>query len=343
MKAKVQKLEKVNKWLSNKHVTKQIEFENKEKQLEEKNQKLEKESGQLSKMVTEIKNDEQLSTIHASEKENEQLSKKVPEFNTDVKQLEKFRHLGNGRYGETHLATFKKRNCAAKTLYKKLLDQSQPITKIIAEFKKNCAVCFELHNPNLVTFIDISEAENQLILITEVMKVNLFTYIKDKGSEVSLDIQQQLLLCMGMSHGLEALQEKSLIHGNLHDYNVLIRGNQAKISDFYYPLLKLNKDYDPSYMDRALPFIAPEIIESQSSPSFNSDIFSLGVLTLQVVTGTAPMEQNFKKILADVANDHVLLQLIDHCLHKDSQKRPSVAKVCEGVKSATQKVRSDCV
>ncbi|XP_065913178.1 uncharacterized protein [Dysidea avara] len=355
MKVKVQKLEKENKQL----VTKQIEFKNDGKQLEVKIQKLEKEnkwlvkkltefktdkqfntiqkldneSGQLSKMVTEIKSDEQLSTIHRLEKENEQLSKKVTEFNTDVKQLEKFRHLGTGRYGETHVATFEKRNCAVKTLYKKFLNQGLPITKVITEFKNNCAICFEFRNSNLVTFIDISEAENLPVFITELMEMNLFTYIKDKGSEVLLDIHQQLLLCTGMSHGLEVLHGNSLIHGNLHDHNVLIQGNQAKISDFYYPLLKLNKDfyYDTSSMKRTLPFSAPEIIENGTSPSFSSDIFSFGALALQVVTGTAPMEHNFKKILADISSNHVLLQLIKQCLSKDSQTRPSIAKVCKGV------------
>jgi len=333
--------------------------------------KLEKESEQLTKKLTEFKTVEQLSAAHRLEKESKQLTKKLTEFKTvstihkleksskglskeiitEVKQLEKFYHLGTGWYGETHVATFNQKNCAIKKLHATLFDQSEPIAKVVAGFKTNCAKCFQLHtcSSNLVMFIDIVEIKRQPVFITELMQMNLFTYIEDMKRKVSLDIQQQLLLCLGMSHGLEALHGNSLIHGNLHDHNVLIRGNQVKISDFYYPLLKIKKDYFHGHfnMNKGLPFVAPEILENLSSPSLNSDIFSLGALVLQVVTGTAPMNREFKKILADVFSDHVLLQLINQCLHKHSQKRPSIAKVCKDIKiaqeSAMQKVRLDCL
>jgi len=318
IKVKVQSLEKENKHLT----AKQIEYIKDGKQLHKEIQNLEEKNKLLTEKLTEFNSEKQLITVCKSEKE---LGNKV----TKVKQLH---HLGNGRHGETHVAIFDKRNCTVKILYNKLLDQGQPITKLIADFKKNCAICYELHNPNLAMFIDIAEAENKPVLITELMEMNLFTYIEDN---VSLDIQQQLLLCLGMSNGLKALHDKLLVHGNLHDHNVLIQGNQAKISDFCYPLLNLNVGYS-SDLDRILPFIAPEIVKNQSSPSFSTDIFSLGVLALQVVTGTTPMDQDLKKILANVSNDHVLLQLINQCLRKESETRLSITKVCKDVKRAQE-------
>lgn len=154
----------------------------------------------LTEKLTEFYSEKQSITVCKSEK----LGNKVTE--SKVKQLH---HLGNGRHGETYVATFDKRNCAVKILiYNKLLDQGQPITKLIADFKKNCSICYELHNPNLAMFNDIAEAENKPVLITELMEMNLFTYIEGK---VSLDIQQQPLLCLGMSNSLETLHEKLLI------------------------------------------------------------------------------------------------------------------------------------
>jgi len=277
------------------------------------------------------------------EMENDHLFKKVLQFKTDAKQLEKLHYLGTGRYGsKTYVTVFENRVHAAKLLHQKFIESEQPITKIITDFEKNLAVLSELHNPNLVKFIGISELENHLVFITEIMQTNLFTYIKEKEGSISLELQVQF--CTGMFHGLKALHERSLMHNNLHDHNVFIQDDQAKISDFYYPLLKLTA-YNFSEIKRNSVYVAPEILRNQSSPSFSSDVFSLGALALQVASGSAPMKKDSEKVLADLSSNHVLLELITHCLNKDSQSRPSVAKMCKDIEQViiSKKAVSDVV
>jgi len=280
-----------------------------------------------SELVTETKLKSQ-----NLEKRYDQLLKKVLQLKTNAKQLEKLYHLGTGKYdNKTYVTVFENRVRAAKVLHKKFTDPGQPITEVIAKFEKNVVMLSELHNPNLVKFIAISEIENQPVFITELIQTNLFNYIKEKEGSLSLDLQIQL--CTGVFQGLEALHEHSLIHGHLHDRIVLIQDDQAKISDFYYPLLELKKD-DFSETKRYSFYMAPEILNNQSSPSFSSDVFSVGALILQVASGTAPLLEDFEKALADLSSDHILLELITHCLNKDSQSRPSVEKMCKKLEKA---------
>ena len=246
---------------------------------------------------------------------------------SDIKHLEKVHHLGNGKYGETSEAIVNHRKRAVKVLHKALLDPSQSVTEMVAVMKKKCSQCLDLHHPNLSKLIDIYEINNRPALITELMEVNLSTYITRKGGGVSLDLQ--VLLSLDMSQGLEALHRHSLIHGHLHDHNILIHGDQAKISDYYYPLLGLEDHHVD--MRRALPYIAPEVTEDKSLLSTSSDVYSLGVLILQVVTGATLAEDSAKTLINYVSQAHILSWLIQQCLSKDSGRRPSATKMCEEI------------
>ena len=171
----------------------------------------------------------------------------------------------------------------------------------------------------------ITAVDNRPALITELMEVNLSTYITRKGGSVSLNLQ--VLLSLDMSQGLEALHRHSLLHGNLHDHNILIQGDQAKISDYCYPLLGLEYHHCEDHKS----YMAPEVVHSKSS--FSSDIFSLGALIFKVVTGCSPTEDS-KKMFTGIPQDHILLSLIQQCLSESADRRPSIIKICEDVRNA---------
>ena len=278
-----------------------------------------------SDMATKLK-------LQNLKKENDQLFNKLLQLKIDPKHLQKLHLLGTGSYGKTHVTTFENRVHALKVMDKKYLDPGKTTADIVADIKKNLTVLSDIHNPNLVEFFGVFEAESKPVFITELKQMNLFAYIMEKDGSLSLDLQ--VSLCMDMSQGLEALHKHSLVHGNLHDRNVLIQNDQAMISDFYYSLLEIKKDHS-SDAKRFYPYAAPELLYDQSTPSFSSDVFSLGTLTLQIATGTAQMK-DLQKPLGDLLNDHILLQLIKQCLNKNSTARPSIARICEEIKVAEQ-------
>ena len=268
--------------------------------------------------------------VHDLEKQKQQLFKKVVELKHDDKQSERILYLGNGRYGKTNKAIVKNKLCAMKILHIKLLEHGRSVAKLVAEFKSKCLACFGIDHHNLVKLIDISEVDNQVAIVTELMQLDLCTYITLSGGSLSLDVQ--VSLSIDMSQGLEALHSHSLIHGHLHDHNILIQGDQAKISDYYYPLLGLGEYCSEDHeITRVLPYMAPEVVHCKSC--FSSDIFSLGPLIFQVVTGSSPTEES-KTALTGISKDHVLLSLIQQCFNGSVEGRPSITKLCKEIKNA---------
>lgn len=276
------------------------------------------------------------SQVEELKKEKKLLLKKVSDLRSESKKTEKI-HFGTGRYGETYKMNFEGTWCTAKVLHKTLLSFSQSSEHLVAEVKKKCGT---LHHANLVMFTGVTEVDKQPIIMTELMEVNLFMYIEQHSKFSNLTLDTQMSLCNDMSRGLEELHKHSLLHKNLHSRNVLIQDNRAKLSDYYYPLLQV-EGYTPDLTDIA-PFLAPEVIEDHSKFSKGSDVFSLAVLFLKVVTGKAAVMQEHKQNLAAVSDGHVLLPLIQKCLSKEVDSRPSAAQVCDRIKAAQDSPQYIC-
>ena len=263
------------------------------------------------------------SQIEELKKEKKLLLKKVADLRTKPENIP----FGSGRYGKTIKMDSEGTWCTAKILHDKLLKYSQSPEDLVAEVKKRCST---LQHNNLVMFIGITEVDKQLAIMTELMEVNLFTYI-EQHSNLTLDTQ--VALCKDMSRGLQELHKHSLLHKNLHSRNIFIHDNQAKISDYYYPLLQAEGYTPPDVTDTAL-FLAPEVIEDQSNYSEGSDVFSLAVLFLVVITRKVPMLQEHKQNLTAVVRSHILLPLIQKCLSEQADSRPSAATICVEIKAA---------
>lgn len=262
-------------------------------------------------------------TVEELKKPKKLQLKKLEDLKSDVKKPENIQ-FGTGRYGETYKMNVKGTWCTVKLLHKTLLSSGQSHEHLIAKVTKQCNT---LHHPNLVTFIGMTEVDKRPAIMTELMEVNLFTYI-EQNSDLTLDTE--VSLCKDMSRGLQELHSHSLLHNNLHNCNVLIQDNRAKISDYYYPLLQI-KGQTPGITE-VTPFLAPEVTEDQSNFSQSSDIYSLAVLFLNVVTGKAPVVQEHKQNIAAVP--HILLPLIQQCLSDKTAGRPSAAQICDEIKAA---------
>ena len=261
--------------------------------------------------------------VEELKKEKKQLLKKVADLRSDVKKPEKI-HFGTGRYGETYKMNYEGTWCTAKVLHKILLNSSKFNEDVVTKVKKHCSI---LHHANLVTFIGVTEVDKQPAIMTELMEVNLFTYI-EQNTELTLDTQ--VSLCKDMSRGLEELHKHLLLHNNLHSRNVLIQDNRAKLADYYYPLLQV-EGHSPDFTE-ILPFVAPEVIEDPLKCSQSSDVFSLAVLCLKVVTGKTAVQEH-KQNLAAVSQSHILLPLIHKCLSDKIDRRPSAIQICDEIKA----------
>ena len=175
------------------------------------------------------------------------------------------------------------------------------------------------------------------MLLSELLPENLDMFTtRMKGK---LPIHQQLDLCNDMATGLQYLHGVGIVHTNLHGRNVLVsRDGHAKIGDYICPqVISSNKEV-PAHN---IPYLSPEAIEDKSHCSEQSDIYSLGVLFLQVATQNIPETSDQtelskltkrRKELADTKN-HPLFSLVHKCITNLKVVRPSITQVLETIAS----------
>jgi len=167
------------------------------------------------------------------------------------------------------------------------------------------------------------------MIITELFTESLSTYLTNN----SIFTDHQLVLCLDMAQGVDYLHSQSLIHGNLHAGNVLMtKDGHAKIADYLCPLLL------SEVLGNSSGYIPPEVL--QNKPYFvQSNVFTLGVLFLQVITKFPPQPSTDVSIQSEVKrrrNDldsapsvHPLMSCIKRCLRDDLIDRPQTKVLCD--------------
>ena len=239
---------------------------------------------------------------------------------------------------------------AGKVIYKKLLPghplpSPGQINKFIGNIEDVCAL-FDINQcSNIELFHSLVQLtpDDPPILLTELLPENLNCYTdRMRGN---LPINKQLNLCHDMAKGLQFLHKLDVTHGNLHGANILIsQDGQVKIADYICPQVEiLNENTTSQY--RA--YMSPESISNKKLISKSSDVYSLGVLYLQVTTQNPPLPdesaevsetQRWKKQIDEIT-EHPLLPLILRCF-KFSVARPDIDHICSKIANTKQSLQN---
>ena len=182
-----------------------------------------------------------------------------------------------------------------------------------------------LSHSNLERFVEVvlSSADDVPMILTELMAKSLTQFVENTKN--TLYVNQEIDLCNDMAQGIAYLHSRSLVHRNLHGNNVLISSDgHAKIADYLCPLI-----FSDVTVDNSSGYVAPEVFQGKTVPSKESNIYTLGILFLQVITKHPPqprasdmeMQHDFTKV-----PNHPLLPLIRECL---GTKRLTATHVCD--------------
>ncbi|XP_044417604.1 cysteine-rich receptor-like protein kinase 6 isoform X2 [Triticum aestivum] len=161
----------------------------------------------------------------------------------------------------------------------------------IGELKSELVLVAKLHHRNLVRLVGVCLEEQEKILVYEYMpKRSLDTILFDSEQNKELDWRQRFKIVNGIARGLQYLHQDSqlkIVHRDLKASNILLDFDyNPKISDFgLAKLFRGDQSEDvTSRIAGTYGYMAPEYA-MRGQYSIKSDVFSFGVLVLEIVTG----------------------------------------------------------
>ncbi|MHB2153967.1 protein kinase domain-containing protein [Calditrichota bacterium GD2] len=171
---------------------------------------------------------------------------------------------------------------------KKLKD---PNREIIKRFKKEALLSASFHHENLVAIYDFIYSNRNYYLVMEHVDGEDLQTIIEHLAPISANIA--MLIALGIARGLEYTHTRNIIHRDIKPSNILLSydGN-VKIIDFGIARDDLSTRLTLTGMIVGTPaYMSPEQANGDALTA-QSDLFSLGVLLYEMVTGLKPFDGN---------------------------------------------------
>ncbi|KAI4301953.1 hypothetical protein L6164_035183 [Bauhinia variegata] len=157
-----------------------------------------------------------------------------------------------------------------------------------------------LKHRNIVRLLGYLHNEKDVMMVYEYMpNGNLGTALHGQQSEtLLLDWVSRYNIALGVAHGLHYLHHDchpSIIHRDIKSNNILLDANlEARIADFGLAKMMIHKNETVSMVAGSYGYIAPEYGYTLKVDE-KSDIYSYGVVLLELLTGKMPLDPAFEE------------------------------------------------
>lgn len=158
---------------------------------------------------------------------------------------------------------------------------------VCARFRKEVLATYGVSHPNVVRVYEYFNEDNLLGYTMEYIDGGNLELELESGRLLS--IRQIVSLLRELLAGLEAIHAAGLVYRNLRPENILLtKERTVKLSDFgisstNVPAARAEQGAGSEGLD----YIAPEYLE-QGIADFGSDIYAVGVIAYQMLTGSLP-------------------------------------------------------
>jgi len=195
--------------------------------------------------------------------------------------------LGEGGMSYVYKATDKQlqRTVAIKTLKPNYVEQE----KFVERFKREAQTAANLNHPNIVQIFDWGIGDEPFFVMEYIEGNTLTSIIANKKIVSMNDI---LFIGAQVASGLQAAHSQGLVHRDIKPGNIMITPQgKVKVTDFGIVSLQ-NEESDITKTGSILgtaSYISPE--QAQGKPvSKESDLYSLGTVLYELITGRPPFE-----------------------------------------------------
>ena len=208
----------------------------------------------------------------------------------------KIKHLGSGKYGIVHLANdvTTGESVALKTIVIKDKYRSE-----FEKYKREIDILKEVSQcNNIVKIIDYSCTNTKLIIALEYCEEgDLESYIRTHPN-IPLDLTRKWIY--ELLSAVKFLHEKKIIHRDIKPGNILLKNMCIKLGDFGVSRMLSLDNNEKLSICGSPQYMSPERLELKDY-SFESDLWSIGIIYYELLTGKCPLIANdwdeLKKIL----------------------------------------------
>ena len=237
--------------------------------------------------------------------------------------------IGEGGMANVYLAkdSILERNVAIKVLRGDLANDE----KFIRRFQREAKSVSDLSHPNIVEVYDVGEEDGKHYIVMEYIEgKTLKQLIQKRGS---LTLPEVVDIMCQLTDGLAHAHSAYIIHRDIKPQNILILDNGiVKITDFgIATATNATQLTQTNSVMGSVHYLAPEQANGKGS-TIKSDIYSLGILMYELITGSVPfkgesaveiaLKQMKEKLPSIRKQNPVVLQSVENIVLKATAKNP---------------------
>ncbi|HEV8434559.1 MAG TPA: protein kinase [Thermoanaerobaculia bacterium] len=199
------------------------------------------------------------------------------------------RLLGVGGMGEVYLAedATLRRKVALKLLPERFSEDAERVRR----FQREARAASKLNHPNIITIYEVGQEESRHFIATEYIEGQT---LRDRlQSTEPLSVGEILDIAIGVASALTSAHEAGILHRDIKPENIMLRPDgYVKVLDFGLAKLMepdpLAPESNTGSLMGTLLYLAPEQARGHP-PDARSDIYALGAVVYEMLTGRPPM------------------------------------------------------
>jgi tRNA A-37 threonylcarbamoyl transferase component Bud32 len=216
--------------------------------------------------------------------------------------------------------------------------ESQQHPSFAERFGREAKALAKLNHPGIVDIYDFGQTSEYYYFVMEYVDG---TNLRHLLHNQPLEPRQALELVTQICTALQFAHDEGVVHRDIKPENILLnKKGQVKIADFGLAKLLGNAPDTALTMSQAamgtLNYMAPEQRQNAQSVDHRADIYSLGVVFYEMLTGEVPMgrfEAPSKRVQVDVRLDEVVLRALEREPARRYQQASEVKSNVETIKA----------